>query len=69
MEGGSNSRVVTEEMHKAYKKKMIIEIFRYNLQGYYSEIVNKFNDLIKQKYIGQLNIVSSSLRQTTSDLK
>ena len=54
--------MVEEERQKAYKKKMIIEVFRYNIQGYYSEIVTKFNDLIKQKYMGQLNIISSSLR-------
>lgn len=68
MQGGA-SRAVEEERHKSYKKKMIIEIFRYNIQGFYSDIVSKFNDLIKQKYIGQLNIVSTSLRQTTNDLK
>lgn len=46
MDGGHSNRVLSEEVRKQYKKKLIIDIFKYNLQGYYSEILSNFNNII-----------------------
>ena len=46
MDGGHTNRILTEEMRKQYKKKLVIEIFKYNIQGFYSDILSKFNHII-----------------------
>jgi hypothetical protein len=46
MEGGYRSRVINEQLRSDYKKKLIIDIFRANIQGYYKEILMVFKGLV-----------------------
>lgn len=49
MEGGN--RIVDEQQRLEYKRKIAVEIFRFNIQGYYSQIFTHFNQLIQQKHM------------------
>ena len=48
MDGGLRSRLVNEQLKSDYKKKVIFDVFRSKMQGYYSEMLNIFSSLIEQ---------------------
>ena len=46
MEGGRNTRLLNEHFKQDYKKKMIIEIFRATIQGFYAELLINFKNIV-----------------------
>ena len=69
MEGGRNTRLLNEHYKQDYKKKMVIEIFRSNIQGFYAELLINFKNIVDQQYVKSINMFSGDLRSVITELR